>query len=122
MTARDPLCTVCTRDIPRRINQAETLTIFFLLKYGIDGHKKITYTNFEIFLKISLSLIDEIVGLALRAVIDSFEIYTISSLIKKKSETNFIMSKVLLRVARSKQNKKYYHYYWRKYWVTEIIF
>ena len=42
--------------IPRQIDQAKTLTIFFCFffsfKYVIDGQKN---TNFQIFLKISLS-------------------------------------------------------------------
>ena len=46
----------------------------------------------------------EIVHLALKAVIDSFEIYTINSL-----ESNFITSKALFEVAQPKQNKKYYY-------------
>ena len=46
----------------------------------------------------------EIVDLALWAVIDSFEICTINSLIKKKFETNFIMSKALFGVAKPKAN------------------
>ena len=53
----------------------------------------------------------QILDLALSAVIDSFEIYTISSLMKKKFETNFIMSKVSFGIAQPKQNKKYYYYY-----------
>ena len=44
-----------------------------------------TYTNFQIFLKISLVVMVEIVDLALRAAIDSFEIDTVNSLNKKKS-------------------------------------
>ena len=55
-----------------------------------------TYTNFQIFLKISLVVMVEIVDLALRAAIDSFEIDTVNSLNKKKKfETNFVMSKAL---------------------------
>ena len=41
---------------------------------------------------ISLAMMVEIVGLALKAVINSFEIYTINSLMKKKLRP-FIMSK-----------------------------
>ena len=37
----------------------------------------------------------EIVDLALTAAIGSFEIYTINSSVKKKIETNFIMSKAI---------------------------
>ena len=60
----------------RQIDQAGILTIFFCfsLKYVIDGHKKKTTTNFQIFLKTFLAVMVEIVDLALRAVIDSFEI------------------------------------------------
>ena len=55
-----------------------------------------TYTNFQIFLKISLVVMVENVDLALRAAIDSFEIDTVNSLNKKKKfETNFVMSKAL---------------------------
>ena len=43
-----------------------------------------TCTNFQIFLKISLAVMVEIVDLTLRVVIDSFEIYTINSSIEKK--------------------------------------
>ena len=50
----------------------------------------------------------EIVHLALKAVIDSFEIYTINSL-KKIFESNFITSKALFGVTQPKQNKKYYY-------------
>ena len=57
-------------------------------------------------MKIYLAAIVEIVDLVLRAVIDCFEIYTINSLIKKKIETKFIMSKDLFRVAQPEQNKK----------------
>ena len=53
--------------------------------------QKITYTNFQIFLKISPAAMIEIV-VALRAIIDSFEIYIINSLVKKNFEINFIMS------------------------------
>ena len=65
-----------------------------------------TYTNFQLFLKIYLAVIVEIADLALRTVIDSFEIYTINSLTKIKFETNFIMSHALFGVAHSKQNEK----------------
>ena len=46
----------------------------------------------------------KIVELALRAAMDSFEIYTINSLIKK-NETYFIMYKVSFGVAQPKQYK-----------------
>ena len=61
----------------------------------MDDHKKMTYNNFQIFLKISLAVMVEI--------IDSFETNTINSLIKKKIfETNFIMSRALFWVAQLK--------------------
>ena len=59
----------------------------------------------------------EIVDLALRVVIDSFEIYTINYMIKEKFETNFIMFKTLFKGSTTK-TKKYYYYYWRKFRVT----
>ena len=71
---------------------------FFFIQVGfsfIDDHKKMIYTNFQIFLTISLAVLVEIFDLPLGAVIDSFQIYIINSWIKKKSETNFIMSDAL---------------------------
>ena len=62
--------------------------------------------QFQFFLKISLVIIVEILDLALRAVIDSFKIYTIHSLIKKKIESNFITFKASFAVVRRKQNRK----------------
>ena len=47
--------------ISGRFDQAVTLTIFFPFKYVMDEHKKKTYTNFQIFLKISLAAMVEIV-------------------------------------------------------------
>ena len=44
-----------------------------------------TYDNYQIFLKISLAIMVEIVDLTLRAVIDCLEIYAINSLIRKKN-------------------------------------
>ena len=44
--------------------------------------------------------------LALRPVIDSFEMYTINYFIKKKIGTNFIMSKALFGIARPKKKQK----------------
>ena len=41
----------------------------------------------------------------MRAVTDYFEIYTISSFMKKKFETNFMISRALCKVEQSKQNK-----------------
>ena len=41
-----------------------------------------TYSNFHIFLKISLAVMIEVVDLALRAVIDSLEIYSVNFLLK----------------------------------------
>ena len=52
----------------------------------------------------------EFFDLALRAVIDSFEIYS-KNLPLKKIETNLIISEALFRVAQPQQNKKYYYYY-----------
>ena len=63
-----------------------------------------THINIQIFLKISLAITVEIVYLALRTVIDSFQIYAINSSNEKKSlETNLIMSKVSFRVAQPKK-------------------
>ena len=51
----------------------------------MDGNIKITYTNFQIFLKISPTSVNvEIVDFALNAVIDSFESYTTNFSIEKK--------------------------------------
>ena len=55
------------------------------------------YTNFQIFLKISLAVMIGIVDLALRAVIDFFELYTINSLVKKKSRLSSLCPKLYLR-------------------------
>ena len=62
-----------------------------------------TYTNFQMFLKISLAVMVEIVHLALSDVIESFNTYTMNSLLVKKFETNSIMSKALYRVAKPKK-------------------
>ena len=73
-----------------------------------------TDTNFQIFLKIPLTVMVKVVDLALRAFIDSFQTYTINSLNEKQNfETNFIMSKASIGVAqpKKKKNKKYYYYY-----------
>ena len=59
------------------------------------------YTNFQIFLKKFLAVRIEIIDLSLRAVIDSYEIWTINKLIKK-IETNFIIQ-ALFRVAQTKK-------------------
>ena len=48
----------------------------------MDGHKKMTYTNFQIFWRISVAVMVESVDLALRAIIDVFEIYTINILVE----------------------------------------
>ena len=88
--------------ISRQIHQAETPTFF---KYVINGHKKMTHTNFQIFLEISSAVMIKMIDLALRALIDFFEIDTINYLIKKNFDTNFIMSKALFGVAKPKQNK-----------------
>ena len=63
-----------------------------------------THTNFQIFLKISLAVIVEIVDLTLRAIIDSFEIYIINSIIKKKLKLISLRPKLYLGVAQSKKN------------------
>ena len=83
------------------------LHYFFCIQVCYRWSQKITHTNFQIYVKISLSVIVEIVDLALRAVIDSFEIYTINCLVtQKKIENSFIMSKALFGVAHPKQNTK----------------
>ena len=63
---------------------AVILTIFlcFSFEYVMDDHKKTTYTNFQIFAKFSDSNGRNRLGM--RADIDSLEINTINSLIKKK--------------------------------------
>ena len=66
----------------------------------MDGHEKITY--FYIFLKIYLTAIVEIV-VTLRAIINSFEIYTTNPLLKKILVTNFIMSIALFWIIQPKQ-------------------
>ena len=97
-------------------------SLFFVsFKYIIDGRKTMAYRNCQIFLKISLLIMVEIVDLAPRAFTDFFE-NTINSLIKKNFETNFIMSEALFRVGQPKQNKECYYYYSWKYWVFWIIF
>ena len=61
-----------------------------------------TYSNFHIFLKISLAVMIEVVDLALRAVIDSLEIYSVNFLLKKKFRNlfhfvqNFISSSIII--------------------------
>ena len=50
----------------------------------------------------------EIVDLALRAIINSFEIHAINSWIKKKIETSFIKSKALFALAKLKYKKSYF--------------
>ena len=80
-------------------------SLFFIFTYAKDGHKKTTYINFQICLETSLAVMAEIDDLVLRAVIGSLDIYTINSLIKKKFQTNFLISKTLFPVARPKQKK-----------------
>ena len=66
------------------MNQAETLSFFlffFPFKYVIDSHKN-DLSQFSDFLTFLVMV--EIVDSALRAVIDSFDIYNINLLIKKK--------------------------------------
>ena len=48
----------------------------------------------------------EIVDWALKAVIDSFEINSITTLIEKKIEPNFIVSKASFEVAQPKKTQK----------------
>ena len=99
-----PSCQQYIWGIPRQIYQAETLIIFFPFKYVIDGHKNMTYSNFHIFLKISLAVMIEVVDLALRAVIDSLEIYSVNFLLIKKFEfrnlfhfvQNFISGSIII--------------------------
>ena len=62
------------------------------------------YSNFQIFLKISLAVIVQIVDLALRAIINYFQINIINSLIKK-IKTNFIMSKLYLGYHNQNETK-----------------
>ena len=58
----------------------------------MDDHQKMTYNNFQIFFSGSNGRNRREIG----AIIDSFETYTINSLMKKKIfETNFIMSRAL---------------------------
>ena len=55
----------------------------FSFKYVINDHTKWPTPIIRFFLKISLVVMVEIVDLTPRAVLDSFQIYTINSLIKK---------------------------------------
>ena len=55
-----------------------------------------THANFQICLKIYVSVFIKIVDLALRAVIDSFKIYTMKSLIKKNLRLIPLCSKLYL--------------------------
>ena len=95
-------------DIPGRFDQAVTLTIFFFfffiqLCYGwLQNNDLQQFSDFfETFSGSNGQNRREI-----RAVIDSFETYTINSLMKKKVfETNFIMSRALFWVAQPKQKK-----------------
>ena len=80
-----------------------------LFKFFFAFHsilQKMTHTNFQIFLKIFLAVMVEIVDFAVRTVIDSFEIYTINSLIKKNFDTNFITSKALFILGSTSKTKK----------------
>ena len=61
-----------------------------------------THNNFQIVLKISLAMIVEIVHLALRTVIDSFEICTINSLIEEKFRYSFHCVQNFIRASRTK--------------------
>ena len=88
--------------IPGRFDQAVTLTIFyFLFKYVMDDHKKMTHEFSDFFENFSGS--NGRNRHEIRAVIDSFETYTINSLMKKKFfETNSVMSRALFWVAQPK--------------------
>ena len=68
---------------PNRLGQ--TLTFFSYSSMLYRWLQKIAYTNFQTFLEIFLIMF-EIVDLAPRAVIESFEIYTINSWIKNKQK------------------------------------
>ena len=71
----------------------------------MDSHKKLMYANFQIFFKISLAAMVEIV-VTLRAIVDSLKIYIINSLKKKKKiETIFINSIALFSGSTTKTNK-----------------
>ena len=69
---------------------------FFPFMFVIDRHKKITHTSFQFFFKVFLSVMVEIIDLALRAVIDSLEIHTINYLIKEKSRLILLCEKLYL--------------------------
>ena len=64
-----------------------------------------THTNFQIFLKISAVVMVEIVDLALRTVIDSFEMHTMNSLVKQKIQGSFhyVQSFIWRSTAETKQ-------------------
>ena len=72
--------------IPRQIDQAVILNFFFI-QYVTSLPQKMIYASFQIKKK-SLVVMFEIGYLALKTVFDSFDIYTIHSLIKKIFETN----------------------------------
>ena len=85
-------------------NRPETLTIFFIQVF-YRWPQKIKYTNLQIFLKISRPVMVKIVDLALKAIIDYFEIYNINSLIIKKN-SRLISFCPKLYLEESNQNKK----------------
>ena len=88
---------ICMWGIPRQTDQAETplYLFYFFIQVCYRRPQKKTYTNFQIFLKISLAVLVEIVDLVLRVVIASFEIRTTNSLIKKKSGLISLQSHLL---------------------------
>ena len=67
------------------------------LPYVIDGHKKKIHTNSQIFLKISLVVMIEVVNLSVRVVIDFFFIFTKKYLIKKKLRLISLCPKLYLQ-------------------------
>ena len=73
---------------------------FFLIKYVMTSKKWPIFTFFKKIVRQQCSK-----SLWLRAIIDSFEFYTINSFMKKKIKNNFIMFKTLFWVAQPKQKK-----------------
>ena len=58
-------------------------TVYIYEAFHTKSPQKMTQTNFQIFWKISLVVMVEIIDLTLRGVVDSFEIYIVNSLITK---------------------------------------
>ena len=83
----------CMWGIPGRFDQAVTLTflfLFFSFKYVMDDHKKMTHQFSDFFLNFSSN--NGRNRRRIRTVTDSFETYTINSLLKQKFfESNFIV-------------------------------